>query len=334
MFKCYITDISQLKLFLRLSNPDYVDVLLNKGTSMFIADSPELFGCLSISTETTAVYEPYEFRMPAKILKNIACEGYMYVDKVEDDIVVSFYTKVNDKIATVRFIAQYIFTDGYKHKLELLSSIGNYGGYFDVANVEKFCKICKSSGGIITFDKGIYGSTLSNRGRLFYKPTDMDNVQRFSISADSLSILLGFNSKILSIENYLCTAKNGLTILATKCNGESNEEYSFMEAAKAKFRCNVDISRVIAFVRAMSLKVQVIELDLNSKVCTFDDSYGFYEIPFTVTDFESSPNAEINNIKLPISVVNELFSGIDMSFFLEQKKNFVKLTKDDIFIYF
>lgn len=335
MFKCYLRDVNALKMFLRLNDTDYVDVLLNKGTSLFISNSPSLFGCYSIITETTAVFEPIELRMPVKILKNLACEGSFYVEKVDDNVKVSFYDKQDTKVATATFIYQTIFTDSYKHKLSLLTNVGAYGKAIEMHELYKLCKVSKTSNGIITVGKGVVGSSLSSRGKVFYVPAGtLLKQQHFSITASSMLLILSLSSSVHSIENFLCASKNGLTILATKCRGDSNDEYELMELAKAKYRCEVDIERVVNFVKNTKLDVNAISLDISQKVCKFEETHLNYEIPFAVTNLEKSPNAELDPITIPMSIINEMNSGLEMKFKIEKKKNFSKISKDNMFIYF
>ena len=190
MFKCYVKDLNTLKIFLRLNDTEYVDMLLNKGSSTIISNSTAVFGCYSLITETTTIFSPITFRIPTKVLKNLACEGYFYVDSDSDNITVSFFTSNDVKNATVTFIRQDIFADSYEHKLTLLSNTKNYGKPFRIGELNKLCKISKSSGGIITADNGVIGSTLSGRGRIFYVPTDDKLVnQKFSVTASELSII-------------------------------------------------------------------------------------------------------------------------------------------------
>lgn len=335
MFKCYVKDLNTLKIFLRLNDTEYVDMLLNKGSSTIISNSTAVFGCYSLVTEATTVFTPIEFRLPTKVLKNLACEGYFYVDNDLESVTVSFFTGNDVKRASVTFIRQNIFVDSYQHKLNLLANTKNYGKSFRIGELNKLCKISKNSGGIITANNGVIGSTLSNRGRIFYVPTD-DKLakQKFSVTATGLSILLSLTNEIHNIENYLCVSKSNLAVLVTKSNSSSNDEYQLLEMAKAKYRCKVDITSVVSFLKNIDIKVKSLELDLEKRVCIFDESHMHYEIPFSVTDIEKSPVAELDTIIIPVALLNEIYSGIDMEFLIERKRNFTKISKENTFIYF
>lgn len=336
MFKCYLKDINVLKSFLKAGDSEYVDVLLNKGTSLFITNSNSMFGCLSLVTEVSPSYQPIEFRMPVKILKNIAVEGYFYVDESGEDIATSFYTEKDNLVAKVTFVRQNIFTDSYSHKLELLQNIKNYNnGVFKSRELHRICKISKTSGGILSCNRGVVGSNLSGRGKIFYVPED-DGLKRqsFAIMASSLALLMSVNDKLISMENFICATKDSLTILATKCNGDTNDEYSIMEMAKAKFRCKIDLTNVVVFIRNMGIKINSVEIDLGKKICIFDENNIKYETPFIVKDLEQAPKSELDIITIPVAILNEMFSGMDMRFTIEKKKNFVKISNDNMFIYF
>ena len=336
MFKCYLKDINNLKSFLKANDSEYVDVLLNKDTSLFITNSNSMFGCLSLTTEVSPTYEPIEFRMPVKLLKNIAVEGYFYVSDTVEGITTAFYTDRDILVARVTFVKQNIFTDSYRHKLELLQNIKNYSnGVFKANELMKICRISKTSGGIVTCNRGIVGSNLSGRGKIFYVPEEESiKKQTFSIMASSLSLLMSVSSRLTSIENFICANKDSLTILATKCVGDTNEEYAIMEMAKAKFRCNIDLANVVAFVRNMGMKINVLELDLNKKVCIFDEGNIKYETPFHIKDLVQAPNSELDIIVIPVAILNELFSGMSMNFMIEKKKNFIKISSENTFVYF
>ena len=336
MFKCYLKDINTLKSFLKAGDSEYVDVLLNKGTSLFINNSNSMFGCLSMLTEVSPSFTPVEFRMPVKILKNIAVEGYFYVEDKGDEIATSFYTSRDNLVAKVVFVKQNIFTDSYSHKLELLRNIKNYSnGAFKSKELHKLCKISKTSGGIISCNKGVVGSSLSGRGKIFYVPED-DNLkqQSFAIMASSLSLLMSVNDKLISMENFICATRDSLTILATKCNGDTNEEYAIMELAKAKFRCKIDLTNIVTFIRNMGMKVNSVDIDIVKKMCIFDENNIKYETPFVVKDLEQAPKAELDAITIPVAILNEMYSGMDMRFVIEKKKNFTKISNENVFVYF
>lgn len=335
MFKCYVQDIGTFKLFLKLNDTDYVDVLLNKGMSSFISNSPSLFGCYSVATETTAVFEPLELRIPVKLLEHLLCEGSFYVEKLENDIRMSFYDIANTKVGAATFVYQTIFTDSYEHKLNLLANTKAYGKPINMQELYRLCKISKTSSGVITLGKGLAGSTISKRGRVFYIPSDnLLKEQQFSISASSMLLLLKLSQNVFSAENFLGASKNGLTLLATKCRGDSNDGYELLEEAKAKFRCDVDIERVVNFIKNTKININALHLDIEQRICTFEQTYSSYEIPFAVANLEKSPKATLEPLVIPISIINEISSGLDMNFTIEKKKNFSKITQGNMLVYF
>ena len=334
VFKVFIRDVNKLHSFLRVNDTEYVDTFVDVDRTLFISNSPSMFGSLQLETDATPDAEAFQFRFPVKILRNVVTEGYLYIDKYDSDVKVAIYNSDDKKVAIITFAVQNIFSESYTDKLNLLAE--RTGAVkCNVAELIKIVKIGKTANSVVSLSRGVVGINLSNRGKLFLLPED-ENLQKlnFAIAANNLQFLLSISHTIFIKENYLWVSSDGLVVLATKCVGDMNDEFALLEQSKACLRANIGIANVVNFVRSMKLKTAVLELHLDRKRCVFDDDYIHYEIPFSVDNLVKSEQVDISQIVIPWNVINELFSGIDMQFIVEQKKNFVKISKGNVFAYF
>lgn len=334
MYKTKIEDKNLLNTFLSLNETEYVDCLLKRGESVFISNSSNMFGILSVSTEASIGEEPLEFRFPVKILKNIVTEGYVLFELAGDNVVARIHNKDNKCIAMVSLQLQRIFTEAYNDKLESLAKMTQSAVKLSGKELREISRIGKVAKAIVTVDGGLCGINLAGRSRLFSVPEDDKLKQeRFSIYSYSLSKLLSLSGTVYNFENYLCSAHAGLTIMATKCRGESNEDFYLLEEMGAKMKCDIELSTVMNFIKSMKLKVSEISLDVEKKFCEFTDSAVNYKIPFTVNGLVTSPSATLEPIILPIKVLEQVGSVVQLQFKLEQKRTALKLQSEKITLY-
>ena len=334
MFKVFIRDLNQLYSFLRVNDTEYIDAFLDNGDTLFISNSPAMFGSLKLETDATPDTEPMQFRFPVKILRNMVTKGYLYVDKFDSDVKVAIYNSEDKKVAVVTFAMQNVFSESYVDKLQLLADSKGVTKC-DASGLVKIARIGKTANSVVTLNKGIVGINLSNRGKLFLQPEDNNlKLYKFAIAAANLQFLLSIAHTVYIKENYIWVASDGLSVLATKCVGDANDEYALLEQSKACLRTEIDLANVVSFVRNMKIKITSLELHLDRQRCVFDDEHIHYEVPFTISDTVKSEKVDVSVIEVPWQVVNELFAGMEMKFILEKKKNFTKLTKNNMFIYF
>ena len=91
MYKLKIEDINSFYHFLKLNVIEYIDVFLNKGDSIMVSNTNEVFAYYSFKTDASINSSGDIIRLPRKDLINLTVEGSIIVDIDEDKVILSFY---------------------------------------------------------------------------------------------------------------------------------------------------------------------------------------------------------------------------------------------------
>lgn len=334
MFRVFVEDLATFKLFLDLNDSEYVDAFLSKGRSTFVSDSPEIFGCIGIKTETGISDVNTIIRVPRKVLLNLVDLGSIDFCFKDDKVRVTFNDSLDTKMCEVSFTRQDVYADKYKNKMELLTNLDNTRSkdFIDVSEYDILCRAGNSAGAIISANLGVICIRLSGTGRIYKRLAENHT---FSITASALKVLTRCSDKVFNIENFLGSSLNGLTVLATKCRGEYNEEFNAIEESGSRFKCDIELGAMRSFIAKVRPTVDYIELDLDGKVCLIDQGRLVYSVPIRITNVISSGEQDLGKLKIPMTVIKEaIFVSKSCGFKLSKKRNFTHLENKDMIILF
>ena len=327
LYRLFVDNLTTLTRFLSLTEAEYVDAILKSGSSSLINDSSAVFGCITLCTECSVSDTGLQCRIPRKVLQNLAVEGSIDVAYDPDLVYLTF--RDSKKVCTARFRRQDIFSDNYRHQLELIAK-ADFGNKCNLKDYSLFCRIGRSNSSIISYSNGVLGTRLPYNCRAYQKCLLNYN---FAALASSLQLLLRTEMNVFSVENFLGVALENLVVLITKARDDVNTEFALIEQEKAKFKCTVNLRNLISFFVKVHPSVDFVELDLEQQLVTLDQGRLYYEIPIEVTDLIKAERASFNKIKIPTKILSGVLGQFPTAIFqLQQKRNFVRLENAGIMV--
>ena len=324
MYKLKIEDINSFYHFLKLNAIEYIDAFLNKGDSIMVSNTNEVFAYYSFKTDAGINSSGDIIRLPRKDLINLTVEGSIIVDVDEDKVILSFYDGTQGseiETCSVQLNKQLAFTATYERKLDLIQRFSDY----DKFRLEDFgfmCKIGRNTGSIISINNGLASIALSGNSKIFKEvPEDL----YFAVSASVLGQMLSVSSTIYNIENYLGVYSKRYLILANKCRGDLNDDYKQIINQKSSFEFRVDLTSVKNFLSKMHPSDDALLIDADNGYCDFIDGSKTFRVPVHIKDVKKIPDT-IGAVKFPLYLFKEVFSAVNVSdVYLSKKKFFTKL---------
>ena len=329
MYKLNVSDVVSLNHFLKLNVIEYIDIFLNKGESIMVSNTNELFAYYSLKTDASVNNTGDVIRLPRKVLMNLVAEGYIAIDVSEDVVELTFYDSTQGmdvEVCSVRLNSQLAFTATYEHKLELIKKFSDYDK-FHLEDFNLMCKIGRNTGSIISINNGLASISLSGNSKIFKEvPEDL----YFGISANTLGQMLSVSNTIYNVENFLGVYSKNYLILANKCRGDLNDDYKQIMEQKSAFEFDIDLASVKSFFNKMHPSEDTLEVDVEGSNCRFVDGSRKYSVP--VKNIRKVPD-KIGVVSFPAYLFKEVFSTTSVSEIkLCKKRFFTKLMIGDLIL--
>lgn len=324
-FILQINNLASFSKFLSLTDKEYVDVYFTNGGNFMVNNSPELFGYFPFKGTSNNLDEYVSCRVKRMLLLKLSVEGFLVFNVDNTSVVLDIIDTENVKTCSIRFARQQTNKEEYEYKVDVISRVTN-DLFFHVSDLKGFCKVAKASRSVISVRNGIASASIGGRGRI-YQTTGVGC--SFSCIADRLSLLMSYSDNIFSIENFVGIMTRDMTVLVTKCNGISNEEFQLLEEAKSAYVCKIDLAALRAVLAGLDIKESMVTINLETKEALLSRDREQIAVPVKVWDVRKSADYHLESIQLPVELLKNVFVRLPNCTFQFSKKKYAMLFEND-----
>lgn len=333
MLCVFIENAKRFKDFLNLDKHEYIDVRVSGNFMYFISNSPEVLGIYQAKYRYTEESTgDFSFRVNRFLLSKLYSDGIIAFDFTADSIVTAIYTEDGKLRYSYKSVKQSAYDGEYAERFRLLESLDLAGSQVTLDDLSYVNNITRYSPSVVHVSNGIAGVTLKDGSRIFKRVECKGN---FSLSSYALNLLLKFAVSAYNVRNYLCIKLGDMRLCITKANVLSQEEFQYVEEQKSALICDVDLSNLCSLYAQLDVKLPYVEIDFNTTSIVFEHHNSVFTIPLTVTNLKYSQGYEVKPIRLPSSIITEIFQKTKLTTFrLYKKKNFNELEAKDLYVVF
>ena len=314
-----------------LSKQEFIDVRVDGEYFYFISASPEVFAAYRARYKGESPVGGLSFRVSRFLLSKVYADGIIAF-KIGEKVTVALYG--SDGKLKYSFSAQLQDAYGveYEERFSLMNTLDEQSSLVYLDDLHAINSVTRFLPSVVCVSDGVAGAVLKDNTRIYMK---LNCNGRFALSSYALSLLLRFAVSAFNVRNYLCVKLNDLWLCVTKSNVLSQDEFSFAEEQKSALICDIDFENLCDLYRQIDLKLPYVDVDLNANEIKLEYHNSVFSVPLSVTNLRCAPGLVLKPVRLPTSIIVEIFQKTRLSTFrFYKKKNFNELEAKGIYVIF
>lgn len=281
-FTVNIPDSRALNSFLHFNSVDYIDVLVDKSSVYFIADSVEIYSHIYFPVITRdGIKDDVNFRISRKKLLNLVIDGFIEFSIVDSMITLNFKDTKNTFIYSLTAPLQNCYTASYINKLSILNDIYEYPR-FSIESLYPILRVGRSLNTIVSVVNKV--ACINNEGALIFQEIDCPN---FTLPASTLSFMMRYSSDLYSAQQFLVCTVDNIAVMATKYRDLNIIDYDYIIKSKSSHLIKLNLSRALQLANKCDIKEGTFVVDLERATCEYTQDKMLYKTPVDVKEVKS-----------------------------------------------